>query len=681
MRNIRGGKEASTYKKTKDMKHYLLLMSICVASGIQAQEANDSTEKEQKLHEVVVTSSHSASNRMKEIQIGVEKIEIEKLTQIPTLFGEKDILKSIQMLPGVKSESEGSCGFQVRGGTAAQNLVMIDNAPMYNAGHFVGLFSAFNDEAMQKASLYKGQIPASFGGATSSVLDITTKAGDMANWQGSVSIGLLASKVMINGPIAKDKVSMLFTARRSYFDLFLKMIPKYSENTMNFYDLNFRTDFNISPSHKAFLSFYRGKDNMEIEDLMGMHWGNTAIAGGWKYMANEHLRFNTSLSFNSYESCMGFNATHTDFMLNGHIRQTILKENIDWRPCDSHSVSAGTQLVYNDVISAEWQYLIIHEREQRYGTEAALWINDEWKISKALELSLGVRYNNFRRYDAIEPRASMKFDITEQHCLKGGYSRTAQNLHAIRNSSTSTPMDRYTLSTAMIKPEDADQVSLGYFGMTKEGDYDFSIEGYYKWVNNIYDYMDGKSSQSDIAIENIILGGKGRAYGLEFCAHKNNGRFTGWLSYTLAWSENKIDGINQNRWYTANNDRRHDINLVLMEQLNDKWNLSASFMFNSGQALTAPSAKYQLNGNTVYYYAERNGYRAPSTHHLDISATYKKQMKHSEHQWAFGIYNIYNRENPYVITFEEDDSSASGTKATQTALFGAIPFVSFTVRF
>lgn len=669
------------FKTKKYMKYCLLLMALCVTSGIQAQEANDSTVKQQKLSEVVVTSAQSASKRMKEVQIGVEKIDIGKMTQIPTLFGEKDILKSIQMLPGVKAEGEGSCGFQVRGGTAAQNLVMIDNAPIYNPGHFVGLFSAFNDEAIQTASLYKGQIPAMFGGATSSVLDVASKAGDMGNWHAGVSIGLLASKIAVDGPIVKDKVSMLFSARRSYLDLFLKLSEKYRENTMNFYDVNFRTDFDVSPVSKMFVSFYTGKDNMEIDDLAEMRWGNMSASGGWKYILGEKLRFNTTLSYNIYKSRVGTNVTHLDKRMDGHVKQTIFKENIDWQASSNHAVSVGAQAAYDDVISADWQCLTVREKEQRYGTEIACWVNDDWKVAKWLEMSLGVRYNNFKKYDAIEPRASMKFNLNELHCIKGGYSRSAQNIHAIRNSSTSLPMDRYTLSTDFIKPEKADQVSLGYFGMTKEGDYDFSIEGYYKWVNDIYDYKDGKNFESDIAIENIILGGKGRAYGMELSAHKNNGRLTGWLSYTLSWSENKIDGINGNRWYTANNDRRHDVNLVGMYQLNDFWNVSASFVFNSGQALTAPSAKYQIDGNTVYYYSERNGYRAPSSHHLDLSATYSRKLKRCERQWAFGIYNIYNRENPYVITFSEDDESASGTKATQTALFGAIPFVSFTLRY
>ncbi len=664
------------------MKHHLIFVTaMCFAPILNAQEKNDSTVKESDLNEVVITSSHSASQRMKEVQIGVEKIDISKMTQVPTLFGEKDILKSLQMLPGVKSDGEGSCGFQVRGGTSAQNLVLLDNAPMYNTGHLVGLFSAFNDEALQTASLYKGQIPSKFGGATSSVLDISTKAGDMYGWHAGVSIGLLASKIVLEGPIAEDKASFILTARRSYMDMFLKLSPKYKENTMNFYDINYRTDIYASPKNKLYISFYNGKDNMAINDLMEMHWGNTAMSGGWKHTANEHLRLNTSLAYSFYGSNMGFFVAHKNYVFDGHIQQGILNENIDWRPNDNHAVSVGVQAAYQDVLSAEWDCMSIHEKEQKDAWDLNAWVNEDWKICKAFEVSAGVRFNKFRCYNHIEPRASMKMNFSDSHCIKAGYSRTTQNIHAIRSSSTSMPMDRYTVSTDFIKPEKADQMSLGYFGMTRDGDFDFSLEGYYKWVRDIYDYKDGKIYSSDICIENIILGGKGRAYGMELCGHKNNGRLTGWASYTLSWSENKIDGINNNCWYTANNDRRHDINIVGMYKLNNKWNLSASFIFTSGQALTAPSAKYKVDGSTIYYYAERNGYRAPSCHHLDISATHTKKTKNIERQWSFGIYNIYNRENPYVITFQEDKGATSGTSAIQTALFGALPFVSFSVRY
>lgn len=665
------------------MKTKLFILSACIGMGTTAyaEEENDSTAKTDDLNEVVVTASHSASQRLNEVQIGVEKIDIKKMTQVPVLFGEKDIIKSLQMLPGVKSDGEGSCGFQVRGGTSAQNLVLVDNTPMYNTGHLVGLFSAFNDEALQTAALYKGQIPAKFGGATSSVLDITTKAGDMYDWHGGVSVGLLASKVFIEGPIAEDKASFLLTARRSYMDFFLKASPQYKDNTLNFYDINYRADINASPKNKLFVSFYYGRDNMAVDDLMEMHWGNTTLTGGWKHLANNNLRFNTTLAYSFYGSNMGYFVSDKNYVFDAHIRQGILREDIDWRPNPNHAVSAGVQAAYQDVLSAEWDCMALHEKNNRSKWDIITWINDDWKICRALEVSAGIRYDHFGIYDNLEPRASMKVNINRCHNIKAGYSRTTQNIHAIRNSSMSMPMDRYTVSTSFVKPEKADQVSLGYFGMTENENYDFSIEGYYKWVRDIYDFKDGKNYASDIEIENIILGGKGRAYGLEFCMHKNNGTLTGWISYTLSWSKNKIDGINNGNWYTANNDRRHDINAVAMKKLNKNWDLSASFIYTSGQALTAPSAKYKIDGTTTVYYAERNGYRAPACHHLDISAVHTKRTKKNEQQWTFGIYNIYNRENPYVITFTEDKSKATNISAKQTALFGLIPFVSFSVKY
>lgn len=654
---------------------------VCANTVAHADEQSDSTARQDDLDEVVVTASHSAKQRLNEIQIGVEKIDIKKMTQVPALFGEKDIIKSLQMLPGVKSDGEGSCGFQVRGGTSAQNLVLVDNTPMYNTGHLVGLFSAFNDEALQTAALYKGQIPAKYGGATSSVLDITTKTGDMYDWHGGVSVGLLASKVFVEGPVSEDKVSFLLTARRSYMDLFLKAAPKYKDNTLNFYDINYRTDINASAKNKLFVSFYYGKDNMAVDDLMEMHWGNTTLTGGWKHLANDHLRFNTTLAYSFYGSNMGYFVAEKNYVFDAHIQQGILREDIDWRPSERHSVSAGAQAAYQDVLSAEWDCMSLHEKNGRNRWDISTWINDDWKIGRAFEVSAGLRYNHFGLYDNLEPRASMKVNIEEHHSIKAGYSRTTQNIHAIRNSSMFMPMDRYTVSTSFVKPEKADQVSLGYIGMTRDEDYDFSIEGYYKWVKDIYDFKDGKNYTSDIEIENIILGGKGRAYGLEFCAHKNNGTLTGWLSYTLSWSENKIDGINNGNWYTANNDRRHDIKAVAIKKLDKKWNLSACFVYTSGQALTAPSGKYKIDGTTTFYYAERNGYRAPACHHLDLSAIRTKRTKKYEQQWTFGIYNIYNRENPYVITFSEDKTKATGTSAKQTALFGLIPFVSFSVKY
>ena len=337
-------------------------------------------------------------------------------------------------------------------------------------------------------------------------------------------------------------------------------------------------------------------------------------------------------------------------------------------------------------------------------------MNDEWKIGEHLDLSAGLRLHLFtvlggapyyqideegniidiqnpgsgefvKTYADLEPRVSLKWAVNKQHSVKIGYSRTSQDIHAIRGSSASMPFDRYTMTSNIVSPEQADQVAAGWTAITHDGAYDMSLEGYYKAIRNVYDYRDGKTFYSEIEIERLLLGGKGRAYGLEFCAHKNVGRLTGWLSYTLSWVENKIEGINGGEWYTAPNDRRHDVAVVGMYQLNNRWELSASWRYNTGQALTAPSAKYEVDGHTYYYYAERNGYRAPAYHRLDISATYSRSVGKTTQQWAFGLYNAYNRYNPYVITFENDDEKPSGTKTVQTSLFGIIPSVSFTIKF
>jgi hypothetical protein len=339
-----------------------------------------------------------------------------------------------------------------------------------------------------------------------------------------------------------------------------------------------------------------------------------------------------------------------------------------------------------------------------------IWINDDWKVCDKLNISAGLRLDMYsplggspyydidangyitntynyksskfvKTYFNLEPRLSMKYNIDATSSLKLGYSRTTQSVHATRSSGMSMPYDRYTISTNNIKPEVADQISLGYIKATNNEAYDFSIEGYYKDVRNIYDYKDGKAEFSEMEIERIVLGGKGRAYGVEVCARKNLGKFTGWIAYTLSWSENKIDGINENRWYTANNDRRHDLNIVAMYALNKQWNLSSTFTYNTGQALSAPSAKYDFDGDIHYYYEQRNGYRAPAYHRLDLSATYTKKLKHVEREWAFGVYNAYNRYNPYVIMFQNDEEKPSGTVCNQYSLFGVIPFVSFGLKF
>lgn len=685
----------------------LLLLALFIPITAVAQ--TEDVSREDTLREVTVTS-RSAEKRISEVQIGVEKVEVATLAKVPALLGERDIVKSIQLLPGVKSEGEGSGGYQVRGGTSSQNLMLLDGATVYNAGHLMGLFSAFNDEALANASLYKGLVPAQLGGGTSSVFDIDTRSGDMQRYHFSGTMGLLSAKVMAEGPIRRDGSSFLFAGRRSYLDMFLKASKDYKDNTMNFYDMNVRLNFRLSPQDFLNLTFFRGRDNMGIDELLDMTWGNTTVTANWLHTFSDKLYANTMLAYTDFSNDVGIDMMNIHYTMAGYIRHMVLNHRQVWTPTKRHRVNYGLETDYTQLKSAEWDIDYLHQREKRNAWMNSLWVNDEWKLSNRLDLSAGLRLHLFtvlggspyyqidrqgnitetmnpgsgefvKTYTDVEPRVSLKWALSRRHSLKVGYSRTSQDIHAIRGSSASMPFDRYTMTSNIVSPERADQVAAGWTGITPTGDYDFSAEVYYKNIDNVYDYRDGKSFHSEIEIERLLLGGKGRAYGLELCAHKNEGRLTGWLSYTLAWSENKIEGINGGDWYTASNDRRHDIALVGMYQLSKRWELSAVWRYNTGQALTAPSAKYEVDGHTYYYYAERNGYRAPAYHRLDVSATYSREVGKTTQQWAFGLYNAYNRYNPYVITFENDDERPSGTKTVQTSLFGIIPSVSFTIKF
>ncbi|MBR4897811.1 MAG: TonB-dependent receptor [Prevotella sp.] len=664
--------------------------------------------REDTLQEVTVTS-RSAQKRVDEVQIGVEKIDIATLAKVPTLFGEKDIIKSLQLLPGVKSENEASGGYQVRGGKAAQNLILLDDATVYNAGHLMGLFSTFNDDALMGGSLYKGLVPAQLGGGTASVFDISTRSGSLHDYHFGGSIGLLSAKVVAEGPIQQDRSSFLFAGRRSYLDLFLKASEKYRDNTLHFYDANLRLNFRLSQRDMLSLSFFRGRDNMGLVDMMDMEWGNTTATANWLHTFSDAHYANTKLIYSDFTSDVGIDMLNIYYTMKGYIRHSTLQHQQTWQK-GHHRLNYGLEATHLQLQSAEWDINLLHQREKREALTSALWIGDEWHIGNMIELSAGLRFHHFsvlggapyyqidresnivettekssgsivKTYADVEPRISAKLTLNEQHSLKLGYSRTSQDIHAISGMSMSMPFDRYTMTSNIVRPEQADQVALGWFYITPKKDYDFSAETYYKNIRNVYDYRDGKAFYSEIEIERLILGGKGRAYGIELCGHKNSGPLTGWISYTLSWSENKIEGINDGRWYTASNDRRHDLAIVGMYRLSPTWDLAATWRYNTGQALTAPSAKYDIDGTTFYYYNERNGYRAPAYHRLDLSATYTKKLQKTTHIWSFGIYNAYCRYNPFTIRFKNDDKSPTGTIAEQTSLFGIVPSVSFTLKY
>lgn len=678
------------------------ILAFGTAIGSTAAEPADSiTEK--RLEEVTVTGN-SARQRIENVRIGAERLELSQLSKLPSFGGENDIIKSISLLPGVRSEGDGGGGFEVRGGSAYQNLVMLDGISLYNPSHVMGIFSTFNDDALGSATLFKGPFPTFYGDATSSVLETTLMPGDMQSYHGSFTVGILAAKLKAEGPIVKDKLSFAVSARRSYVDAFLKMVPQYRSTVMNFYDITAKLRFRPSQAHMVDASFFLSHDNMAVADLMGLYWGNLGASLNWTARASDHLTFTTSAALTYFEPKMSMDIMDLDQTMWTYIHNYTISEKMHWQTAENHSLDAGLRSELLRVKSAEWKLNYVTEREIRSLADNAFWLDYNGRFADRFDLNAGVRLNassvisspRFHKYNSsqgkpnqfepktylgIEPRINLKYNITDLHNVKAGIGSASQNLHAIRATSTSFPFDRYALTSAEVRPERAIQYAVGYAGMTESGAFDWSAEAYYRDIHHVYDFKDGKSSFSDIVLEDIILGGKGRSYGLELMFRKNTGRLTGWISYTLSHTQTKIPGINDGRWYDASNDRRHDIAVTAIFRINDRWNLSGSWIFLSGQPLTAPDVKYEIAGETCYYYSKRNAYQAPPTHRLDLSANYIHKGTKFTYEWAFGIYNAYCRYNPYVVYFRDDPDKPSGTQAVTQAMYGLVPSVSYTLSF
>ncbi len=689
----------------------LIVAFIVTAPSSFAQTPDGSFERdtiESTVLQEVVIKGNSSAQRVANVLLGVEKLEMPVLEKAPVLFGEVDIIKSITLLPGVRQESEGSGGYMVRGGTASQNLIQLDGATLFNPSHVMGIFSTFNEDALGGATLYKGLMPSYFGGATSSVLDIQLAPGSMERWHASGTIGLLAAKANVNGPIVKDKLSLAASVRRSYADLFLKIVPKYRSTVMHFYDVNTRLRYRPRQNDYLDLSFSVTHDNMGISDIMWMDWGNMAASVKWTARRGDRWRFITTGAWTNYTGNMWMDIMNDNSRLDEYIRTASFNERVSCSISDTHELEAGYRTELFRVKSGEWTVNDTKEKEVRSGWANDVWLDYRGDITDRFSLEGGVRLNIFsalrghsfaelvdyyhpgtvqgsngiaKTYLIPEPRLSMKYAVTSGQVLKAGVSRSSQNLHAIRSSANTFPFDRYAITSAGIKPETAWQYSLGYTGTDDSAMWEWSAEGYYKSLRNVYDYRSGVMMVSDINLENLILGGKGRSYGLELMLRKNTGRLTGWVSYTLSKTQSRIAGINDDRWYDASNDRRHDLNVVAMFDLTPRWSLSASFLFASGQALSVPDAKYQLSGATIYYYSQRNSYRTPSTHRLDISANYRHVGKKFTYEWNIGVYNLYNHYNPYMIYFENCPYRPSGTRAVQYSMYGIVPSVSYTLKF
>lgn len=669
-----------------------------------------------ELKEVLITSKRADAS-VSDAQVGVTQMEVKQLNKLPVLFGERDVIKSLELMPGIKSAGEGSAGFFVRGGSADQNMIMLDNVSLYNASHLMGFFSTFNSDVLRDVSIYKAGIPSQYGERLSSILDVQQRNGDLHEYHLSGGIGLISSKLNAEGPIQKGKSSFLFGARRTYADAIgrLSGIKEAKNAYLYFYDLNMKLYFALSQKDQLSISGYLGQDKMVLKDLADTGWGNTFLTARWVRTWNQKLSSATSLAFNQYK--YDFNADLG--MQEGGKAKIVdytLKHEYRFQPNEKSTWRFGIHATHHDIAPGDYY---VDSKEQsnslnlhhRYSLESAIFASNQWKISDNLEVIYGLRLSAFsalgnsmyydlndqrevvdstwynsgkfvKTYFNLEPRISAVYKFNRQSSIKASYARTTQSMHLLTYTSTGTPFDRWTSSSNNIKPQISDQFSLGYFRNFADNMYEFSVEAYYKDLKNQIDYKDHADFQTDDVVETELLYGKGRAYGVELMLNKRTGRFTGWISYTLAKSERKIDGINEGRWYNAFQDRTHDISVVGIYELNRKWTLSASWVYYTGNALTFPSGKYQIDGKDVMYYAERNGYRAPAYHRLDLGATLllKKTAKY-ESELAFSLYNAYGRRNPYMISFETNKEDPTRTSAYRYSLFTYIPSITWNFKF
>ncbi|WP_160138695.1 TonB-dependent receptor [Chryseobacterium sp. c4a] len=674
---------------------------------------NQEEQKSNAIDEVVVSGVKKDKN-LSSAQMGTETLNIKNIEKLPVLFGEKDVMKTIQLLPGIKSNGEGSSGFSVRGGATDQNLILLDEAPVYNASHLLGFFSTFNSDALKDASIIKGNSPAQYGGRLSSVMDVKMKDGNNKNYNVNGGIGLISSRLSVEGPLQKEKSSFIVSGRRTYADLFLKSSKDYKDNKLYFYDLNLKANYQINENNRIYLSGYFGRDVLGLGDTFNTDWGNTTATLRWNSIINSKLFSNTSFIYSNYDYKISLKNNESEFNLNSKIQDWNLKQDFTWFAGNKHSVRFGLQSIYHTLTPSSASGTIVnsYSRNPRYSWENALYINDDFKATEKLTINYGMRLSLFsvlggdtfntyengaltgsqylekgkfgKTYTNLEPRITANYRINDVSSVKGGYSRNTQNLHLLSNSSSGNPTDQWIGSSYSVKPEIADQISVGYSRNFNNNNYEVNAEIYYKSMQNQIDFKNGAQIGFSTAadVESELLFGKGRAYGLELIAKKKSGKLTGWISYTLSKTERKIDGINDNQWYNARMDKTHDLSIVATYQLNPRWTLSGLFLYSTGNAVTFPVGKYELNGQTIFQYNSRNADRMPAYHRMDLSATYEPESnKRFRGSWTFGIYNLYGRENAYTITFEDNPNNPGTTRAMQTSLFRWVPNITYNFKF
>lgn len=665
---------------------------------------------EASMQEVVISSKKDNDNLTKNA-MGTEVLNMKMAAKIPVVFGEKDLVKTIQLMPGVKSNGEGTNGFSVRGGATDQNLILLDEAPVYNASHLLGIFSTFNSDAIKDATIIKGNSPAQFGGRLSSVLDVKMKEGNNEHYQVSGGIGAISSRLTVEGPVQKGKSSFIISGRRTYADLFAKLTSDLKDVKLYFYDLNVKANLAINEKNKIYFSGYFGKDVLSVSTMFGSKWGNATGTLRWNSVWSSKLFSNTSFIYSNYDFNVGFKSGGSEVNFNSHIKDLNLKQDFTLYANASNTVRFGFNVIHHTITPTKAGGTgIVNDKKSRKGLENAAYISNSWKASAKINIDYGLRFSGYnvmggdryniykdnqlvdsiqlasgkfgKSYYNLEPRLSVNYRISNNASIKMGYARNTQHLHLMSNSTGGSPTDQWIGNSYNIQPEIADQLSIGFSKNFNSNEFEWTTEAYYKTMQHQIDYKDGADLNTVPDIESELLFGKGRAYGLEILLKKKKGKLTGWIGYTLSKTERKINGINNGQWYNAKQDRTHDLSVVGIYTLSSSWTLSGTFIYATGNAVTFPTGKYMLNDMVMYQYANRNADRMPATHRLDISATYERPSKRKyQGSWSFGLYNVYGRQNPFSITFKENKSNPQKIDAVQTSLFRWIPSVTYNFKF
>ncbi|MBC9915211.1 TonB-dependent receptor [Chitinophaga varians] len=686
-----------------------------------------------QLSEITV-SGQKQEKAVNTLNTSINRLDIAQMKKLPTFMGEVDVIRSIQTLPGVTTVGEGSSGFNVRGGNSDENLILLDEAPVYNSSHMLGFFSVFNPDAVKSLNLIKGGFPAEYGGRTSSVLDIRMKDGNNQNFNVNGGIGNIFSRLSVEGPLVKDKSSFIVAARRSYIDILMKPFVKgdMKDTKLNFYDLTAKANYKFDKNNTLFVSGYFGRDKFGLGKDIDMNWGNTTATLRWNHVFSNRLFLNLTTYYSKYDYSLNFSngsKKQEDELLQGYkwtsnIINYGLKPSFTYYLNTNNILHFGVQGIYYTFrpgtgSSVEGDKHRLKELTEKHALESAVYIDHEWKPTKKFGIQYGGRLSAYqllgkgtayyfndttpgirrtligskayganeliKGYYYFEPRLSARYAINDEHAVKVAYSRTTQFMHQLSNTASPTPLDIWTPSTNNIEPALSDQYTVGYFYNSPNDSYEFSAEAFYKTTDHQLDYIDNANLQLNQLIEADLLPSQTRAYGIELYAKKNIGKTTGWISYTLSRSERKTPGISLDEWFLNRYDRTHNFNLVLTHEFTKRHSLSANWVYASGTPGTYADNRLQFQDWDIPYNSteKRNNYRLPAFHRLDLSFTLKgKQLKRWKGEWVFSLYNVYARRNAYSIYFKQNEDDPNKRESVRLSIIGSIiPGITYNFKF